>query len=705
MKYSSNLLILLFTVLFTGAAKAQYGFNVKRTISESHHQIIAASYSNDGSFILTAGSDSNLIVWNSDRKTIFRTLTGLRARPNAAAITPDNKFLFSGGRDNIVSVWDLTSVQSKIIKTFEGHTGAIKSLDISPDGRLLATGSADKTLRIWDIRTANLIYELKGHTSDVNSVLFSPDGKTLASGGGDGSINTWNIVNGSKLVTRNAHKGWIRDMEFSPDGKVLASGGDDRKINLWEMPGLTLARSLEGHRDRVQTISFSPDYKSLLSGSWDRTIILWDIASGKPLLQSEKQKQVVISVDFCPFQPDFISSCYESEALETWVVSGIDESQWKKAVAVKAIRTDAETTKPVTDAGTDESMTKNPAVNDLSAGISMIEIFSPQVTGGKVTNDKNSILLVGRVFDSTGISGFIINGKPVKFSDAGVFQYTLNLRKGENNIDLTAINRKMKMDERLLTVVCTAEDAATEEEENASEISKGRYYALLIGVNEYDDPNITDLDKPVEDAESLYNVLVSKYTFEKENIIFLKNPSYSELFTAFEELEKKLTINDNLLIFYAGHGDWDEKGRIGYWFPSDATKGSSVKWFRNSSLRDFISSIQARHTVLIADACFSGAIFKTRAAFEESSPAIQKLYELPSRKAMTSGILEEVPDESMFMKYLVKRLDENEDQYMPSEVLFNSFKMAVMSNSPNVPQYGTIQNVGDEGGDFIFIRK
>jgi hypothetical protein len=53
----------------------------------------------------------------------------------------------------------------------------------------------------------------------------------------------------------------------------------------------------------------------------------------------------------------------------------------------------------------------------------------------------------------------------------------------------------------------------------------------------------------------------------------------------------------------------------------------------------------------------------------------------------------------------VKRLDENEDQYMPSEVLFNSFKMAVMSNSPNVPQYGTIQNVGDEGGDFIFIRK
>jgi hypothetical protein len=28
-----------------------------------------------------------------------------------------------------------------------------------------------------------------------------------------------------------------------------------------------------------------------------------------------------------------------------------------------------------------------------------------------------------------------------------------------------------------------------------------------------------------------------------------------------------------------------------------------------------------------------------------------------------------------------------------------------MNNSPNVPQYGTIQNVGDEGGDYIFIRR
>jgi hypothetical protein len=59
----------------------------------------------------------------------------------------------------------------------------------------------------------------------------------------------------------------------------------------------------------------------------------------------------------------------------------------------------------------------------------------------------------------------------------------------------------------------------------------------------------------------------------------------------------------------------------------------------------------------------------------------------------------------MFLKYLVERLTQNKEKYLPSELLFSNFKSAVMNNSPNVPQYGVIQNVGDEGGDFIFIKK
>ncbi len=65
----------------------------------------------------------------------------------------------------------------------------------------------------------------------------------------------------------------------------------------------------------------------------------------------------------------------------------------------------------------------------------------------------------------------------------------------------------------------------------------------------------------------------------------------------------------------------------------------------------------------------------------------------------------EVPDKSVFIEYLIKRLDTNKKKYLASEQLYSSMKEAVINNSPNIPQYGTIQNVGDEGGDFIFIRR
>jgi len=68
-------------------------------------------------------------------------------------------------------------------------------------------------------------------------------------------------------------------------------------------------------------------------------------------------------------------------------------------------------------------------------------------------------------------------------------------------------------------------------------------------------------------------------------------------------------------------------------------------------------------------------------------------------------MLTEVPDKSVFIEYLIKRLDSNKKKYLASEQLYSSMREAIINNSPNIPQYGTIQNVGDEGGDFIFIRR
>ena len=234
---------------------------------------------------------------------------------------------------------------------------------------------------------------------------------------------------------------------------------------------------------------------------------------------------------------------------------------------------------------------------------------------------------------------------------------------------------------------------------------KKKYHALLIAVDQYSDHRITTLDGPVNDAARLKNILSSKYTFDPENVTFLKNPTRTEIIEKFDNLQAKIGDEDNLLIFYAGHGIWDENLKQGFWLPSDSKVDSKAAWLSNAMIRDYIGGINAKHTLLVADACFSGGIFKMRDVFVENRASLE-LAKLPSRKAITSGALKTVPDKSVFIEYLIKRLEQNNDELLPTEQLFSSFKIAVMNNSEGqVPQYGDIQGAGDEGGDFVFLQR
>ena len=168
----------------------------------------------------------------------------------------------------------------------------------------------------------------------------------------------------------------------------------------------------------------------------------------------------------------------------------------------------------------------------------------------------------------------------------------------------------------------------------------GKYYALLIGVSKYSDPRL-NLDQPVSDARKIKEVLTQGYDFNTENTILLENPSRGEIFSALYKLRNQVTASDNLLIFYAGHGYWDEKIKQGYWWPRDATAADPSNWLSNSDLREQLRGISSAHTLLVSDACFSGGIFRTRDAnsIKNASMDFQMLYKMPSRRAMTSGTL------------------------------------------------------------------
>jgi hypothetical protein len=331
-----------------------------------------------------------------------------------------------------------------------------------------------------------------------------------------------------------------------------------------------------------------------------------------------------------------------------------------------------------------------------------IEFISPKIpAGAKYVSQLPEMDLIGKATDSTGISFVSVNSEMKAVTETGVFNTRLVLQPGENQFRIVAMDKNENLKELFLTVeyvppVVTLADKISKE---------STYYGLIIGIDHYRDREIPDLDNPIGDAEKLYQTLIEHYQFKAENVKLVKDATRADIIRSLDELAQSVTSKDNLLIFYAGHGWWDDEANNGYWLPSDSHKDEKTNWFRNSTLVDYLKEIHSKHTLLIADACFGGSIFQTRSAFGSKEKAYERLYELPSRKAMTSGTLTEVPDRSSFTKYLIRRLEENTDTYLSSEQLFSSFRLAVINNSDAIPQYGEIAKVGDEGGDFIFLKK
>jgi uncharacterized caspase-like protein len=332
-----------------------------------------------------------------------------------------------------------------------------------------------------------------------------------------------------------------------------------------------------------------------------------------------------------------------------------------------------------------------------------LTILRPNVGDRRSIDSENqTITLIGEVRDDQKVDLLLINNQFIDLDASGYFSAEFSLDEGANQFSILAADHQRNKTVKDFVVNYTPVPVTL-----ANRILlNSKYYALIIGADLYDDPDLPDLKNSISHAKQLQEVLADKYTFEKENITFLRNPTREDIIETLDRLSSLITPDDLLLIYYSGHSHWDDQSNVGYWLPTDATMNSRANWFRNSTMVDYLKEIQSKHTLLVTDATFAGSIYKTRGIQDWQDPerAYEILFELRSRKAMTSGVLE-LNTESSFTKYLINRLNQNEDIYLTSEQLFASFRLAVINNSDAVPQYGEIRNVGDEGGDFIFLLR
>ncbi len=246
----------------------------------------------------------------------------------------------------------------------------------------------------------------------------------------------------------------------------------------------------------------------------------------------------------------------------------------------------------------------------------------------------------------------------------------------------------------------------------AKEITKGDYYALIIGIDKYKG-QWHPLNTAVRDAQSLEKTLREKYRMDKFYTLYNEQATRKAIMNVMENLVNTLNEDDNVIIYFSGHGDFKKSMNKGYWIPADAQTNEVSDLISNNDIQTFLASIKSKHTLLVSDACFSGDIFRGTTVsipFEDSEKYYSKVYNLPSRQALTSGGLEPVMDggkdgHSVFSYYLLKNLETNTNRYFDISQLYDNIKVPVVNNSDQTPHLDPIKNTGDAGGQFLFIRK
>lgn len=364
-----------------------------------------------------------------------------------------------------------------------------------------------------------------------------------------------------------------------------------------------------------------------------------------------------------------------------------------------------------------------------------IVVTNPMVKSGGVFNtDNETITIKGSVGSMVGISEVRVNDEEAAVTKDGDFTAVIGLSLGNNNIKTVAKDVNGQRSETNFTIIrnqaIAKSDIEQPKEEGLyrgggdplkgmktsspakSQLVTGNYYALIIGIDKYKG-SWPSLKNAVNDAKAVETTLRDGYKFDKFKTLYNESATRTNIITEFEWLVENVKENDNVLIYYSGHGELKKELNKGYWVPSDASTQSTSQYISNSEIQTFIAGIPSKHTLLISDACFSGDIFRGSTVsipFENSEKYYTKVYDLKSRTAISSGGIEPVMDggkqgHSIFAYYLLEALKNNTAKHFDSSQLFDKIKIPVTNNSDQSPAYNAIHKSGDAGGHFIFIRK
>jgi len=258
----------------------------------------------------------------------------------------------------------------------------------------------------------------------------------------------------------------------------------------------------------------------------------------------------------------------------------------------------------------------------------------------------------------------------------------------------------------------------TADERTLEGMNFGRYYAIVIGNQNYQ--SIESLQTPKYDAARAARILADRYGF---TVSILEDANDVTMLKAINDLNGVLKAEDNLLIYYAGHGARLQSGRseAGYWLPVNAeAPPKDTFWVPNEQITGHLGRLPAKRVLVVADSCYAGLLSTDPSyLFLNDKVTYSRDYikfKLPKRARLllSSGGDKPVLDEgsggnSVFARAFLDELESNQGILSSPELFSRIRKRVEVAAQRNkfvqTPEFKSIKGAGHEVGDFFFVPR
>ncbi|MDW8479743.1 MAG: caspase family protein [Xanthomonadales bacterium] len=259
----------------------------------------------------------------------------------------------------------------------------------------------------------------------------------------------------------------------------------------------------------------------------------------------------------------------------------------------------------------------------------VLEILQPPLTltrgrtAAILRSASGEVEVIGRVTSEAAIAELTLNGERIEPAAQGTFRRSVRVEAAGTPVRIAArdtLGRRADLEFVLFPQAgggapARAAPPPAQARGLPRGVSLGRFHALVIGNDEYQ--SYPRLQSARNDARAVARLLERRYGF---TVRLLLDADRFAILSAINDFRERLGEEDNLLIYFAGHGEVDPVGRQGYWLPVDARPELPLSWISNTAISDMLNTMRTRHVLVVADSCYSGAMTQVRGAQLQPAP-------------------------------------------------------------------------------------